>query len=112
MSAQIEMHELPFAAPIPAGHSVLIARLRPSEEIAPLGLLALDATSSTVYCGAALIGPLSSGHLSATTDPVGVLTTRWSWRLVKLTKGRVMGALVGTSFDGDHRMEVVTKLYV
>jgi len=85
--------ELPFLAPIPVGHEVLVVALRQSPEARRTQFLVLDQTVSVLYCDDRLWGPLS-GNVQATIDPVGLLT-RFSWVVDRQFAGRVCGAMVG-----------------
>ncbi len=108
MQTQIEAHDIAFVAPIPAGNQVLIARVRRSEGESWTPTLVLDVSSKALYRNDTLYGPLSNDVLS-TTDPLAVLT-RWSWKVVKVSEGRVVGCIVSTTGTGDSN--TATRLFV
>lgn len=84
--------ELPFLAPIPAGHEVLVVWLRQTPDDQRTRLLVLDQSARVLYCDDRLWGPLGANE-QATLDPVGLLT-RLSWVEDRRLMGRVSGAMV------------------
>jgi hypothetical protein len=103
------LHELPFIAPVPRNHEVLVATLRRSPHSDTRASLVLDRTTGILYCSDALWGPLDRSPL-ALTDPIGVLT-RFTWTVVQTSEGRCMGAMISTSSHGDSN-HAHTRLYV
>jgi hypothetical protein len=103
------LHELPFLAPVPRGHEVLVATLRRSPDSDQRASLVLDRTTGVLYCGEPLWGPLDRTPL-ALTDPIGVLT-RFTWTVIQRDEGRVMGAMISSASTGD-RNHAFTRLYL
>lgn len=91
--------ELPFLAPIPRGHEVLVVGLLRAPTATEPSWLVVDRTAGILYCGENLWGPLGQSA-EAASDPVAVLT-RWSWRVARSATGRVRAALVASSDVGD-----------
>jgi len=101
--------ELPFLAPIPRGHEVLVVGLLRDPGAFEPSWLALDRTAGVLYCGENLWGPIGRSA-EAATDPVAILT-RWSWRVAQSATGRVRAALVGSSDVGDSNF-AKTRLFL
>lgn len=99
------VHDLPFIAPVPRGHDVLVATFVIENRVA---IAVLDRTASTLYCPEDLWGPLYQDPVLAVTDPVAALT-RWTWKLRSATEGSCLGALVASSKNGE---EPRTRLVV
>jgi hypothetical protein len=103
-----EAYELPFLAPVPHGHEVVLVALLRSAESTKKTFLALDRTASILYCDDELWGIFRHEHEVA--DPVAALT-RWSWVVAKSTTGRVVGAMVSTADTGDSN-HAKTRLFI
>lgn len=88
-----------FLAPVPAGHEVLIATLRMSEESDVRASLVLDVSARALYCDERLWDPLL-GDPRATVDPLAVLG-QYSWVLETRTTGRVLGTASATRDRAD-----------
>jgi hypothetical protein len=103
-------HEIPFLAPVPRGHDVLVVWFKRTPE-APneSAALVLDQTGGILYCDDTLWGPLGTDP-RASTDPVGVLT-RWSWTVTRSYNGTVQGCAVSTKDRGDSN-HAKTRLFV
>lgn len=98
-------HELPFLAPIPRGHEVLIVKFSLAGKSPSL---VLDRTASSLYCPEALWAPLHQDPALAVTDPVA-LVTRFAWVVKSAVEGLCAGALVATT-AGHDRYDVKTIL--
>jgi hypothetical protein len=109
MSSEVELHQLPFLAPVPRGHEVLVATLRRSPESDVLASLVHDRTASVLYVGDTLLGPLDRNPL-AIQDPIAVLT-RYTWVVVSASVGRVAGAMISSTSAGDQN-HAQTRLFV
>jgi hypothetical protein len=110
MSTNVITHELPFTAPIPRGHEVLVAVMRRAPDSLVVEHLVLDETTSTLYCTDGLRGPLGR-HTLATTDPIAVLT-RWTWTVERAQRGTVVGAIVSESPRRGPEHDQSTLLFV
>jgi hypothetical protein len=97
-----------FMAPVPAGHEVLIATLRMSEESDVRASLVLDVSARALYCDERLWDPLL-GDPRATIDPLAVLA-QYSWVLETRTVGRVLGTATA-SRDRANMASARTVLY-
>jgi hypothetical protein len=93
-----DFRELPFVACIPQGHDALVVAFLRSPDATKQTLLALDLTTSILYCDEEVAGMFRSPQ--QVTDPVGALT-RWSWVVASQQKGRVAAAIVSTANSGD-----------
>jgi hypothetical protein len=102
------LHELPFLAPIPRGHEVLVVTFASEDKTLTA---VLDRTASSLYCPEALWGPLHQDPVRAVTDPVAVIT-RWAWTLRSAVEGVCAGAMMSTKSWGGDRHEVKTILLV
>ena len=100
-------HHLPFHAPIPRGHDVLLVTFG-LENKAPT--VVLDRTTSTLYCGEDMWGPLQNDPALAVTDPIA-LVTRWTWKVRSTIEGVCAGALISTRHVGESH-DVKTILLV
>jgi len=98
--------ELPFLAPIPRGHDVVVVTFT-LDDRSPT--LVVDRTAGTVYCPDALAGALQQDPLHAVADPISTLT-RWSWTVKSTMSGVCAGALVSTRVSGNNRYELKTHL--
>jgi hypothetical protein len=91
--------ELPFAAPIPRNHEVLVVTfLRDAKDA---HFVVLDQTNSTLYCAEELWGALQQDAALATTDPIAVVTRWAAWTVSATLKASCVGALVMTKTWGD-----------
>jgi hypothetical protein len=104
-----ELHELPFLAPVPRGHDVLVVSLRRTPDDPSLSRFVLDQTDGVLYCDEKLWGAFGRDVL-ATQNPLGVLT-RWSWVVEKAATGRVAGVMISTKNWGDTNHSE-TRLFV
>lgn len=107
-AAMASLLELPFLAPIPRGHEVLVVTFALDDK-APT--VVLDRTASTLYCPGDLWGPLHQDPALAVTDPVAVVT-RWAWTVQSTLGGTCAGALISSKSWGGDRLEVKTTLLV
>ena len=101
------LHELPFLAPIPRGHDVLVVTFTLAGKSPTI---VLDRTAANLYCTEDLWGPLHQDPVLAVTDPVAVIT-RWTWTVRSAVEGVCAGAVMSTKGWGD-RHEVKTCLLV
>lgn len=101
------VHDLPFVAPVPRGHDVLIVMFT-NGSYSPT--LLFDRTASTVYCPEAITGALHQDPVLAVTDPVAVVT-RFAWTVKSATEGICAGALISVNRLGD-RFDAKTTLVV
>lgn len=92
MRAELESLQLPFSAPVPRGHEVLFATVRPAQGSRERASLVLDRTCGCLYCAEQLWGALSADPRSL-TDPLAVLSER-SWVVDRTLAGRSLGAIV------------------
>jgi len=109
MPTSHELYELPFLAPVARGHEVIAATLRRAHDSDELASLVLDRSSGLVYCSEPLLEPLGRTELPL-TDPIAVLT-RFTWRVVRSTTGRSLGAVVSTTSVGDQN-HARTRLFI
>jgi hypothetical protein len=109
MPVHVELYELPFLAPVPRDHEVLVATLRRSPDSTVLASFVLDRTATVLYCGETLWGPLDRSP-TALHDPLGVLT-RFTWVVERSTLGQVVGAMVSSTSAGDQN-HAQTRLFV
>ena len=100
-------HDLPFLAPIPRGHEVLVVTFTLAGKSPTM---VLDRTTSNLYCPEPLWGPLHQDPVLAVTDPIAVVT-RFAWTVQSAVEGVCGGALVSTKGWGD-RYEIRTLLLV
>lgn len=101
------VHDLPFLAPIPRDHEVLVATFATTEN--RIATAVLDRTASILYCPEDLWGPLYKDPVLAVTDPVAALT-RWTWTLRTAVEGSCVGALVAAGRGGeDARTRLVVE---
>jgi hypothetical protein len=101
--------DLPFVAPVPQGHDVLVVHFHQGEPTR-LEALVLDRTDRVLYCGDRLWGPLGNDPALALHDPVAVLT-RFTWRTGQTVSGVSGGAIVSVKTSGDAN-ESRTRLFV
>lgn len=91
----IESFELPFLAPVPFGHDVLVVFARTELSLARL---VLDETTHVLYCEPRLWGALGT-NLRATVDPIGALAG-WKWTIERTLRGRSAGAMIAPGEQG------------
>ena len=109
MSAQDEVIQFPFLAPVPRGHEVLIGMVRQAPDSDVRASFVLDRTSGLLHCSERLWGPFGADP-AALVDPVAVLG-RWSWVFERVLAGHSLGAIVMTQDDAS-RSRGQTRLFV
>jgi hypothetical protein len=97
-SPRMEIINVEFAAMVPRGHEVVVAKFRSTVENKFVDIV-IDTTANVVYCDDRGWGPLIQIP-QAIDDPISAFQ-RWSWALIEQTKGTVSGAIVSTRDDGD-----------
>lgn len=100
--------ELPFVAPIPSHHEVLVVWLKRSPDATGESAFVLDRTAGVLYCDTSLWGPLGR-DARVLQDPLAVLT-RWSWVVTRSTTGVAAGAIVVTASGESNAAE--TRLFL
>ena len=91
------LHELPFLAPIPRGHEVLVIKLTLGDKSPSV---VLDRTAANLYCTDELWGPLHQDPGLAVIDPIAV-AKRWNWAVKSVTEGVCAGAMISSKSRGD-----------
>lgn len=100
--------EVPFLAPIPRGHEVLVAAMRHAEYTDPFWFV-LDRTTGTLYVGEESWGIFSRSK-TAVLDPIGFLA-QWNWKPERCVEGKMVAATVASSNRGDSNFSR-TRLFV
>jgi hypothetical protein len=88
--------DLGLLAPVPRDHLVLVATMQREES---RGTFVLDQTAGVLYADPTLWGPLGR-RVTAVTDPLATLA-QYGWRPVKKVVGRVVGAMISTTSEGE-----------
>jgi hypothetical protein len=101
--------EIPFFAPVPKGHEVLVVTF---ELDGKSPMLVHDKSASTVfYYGDDLAGPLNRMPELAVTDPVAAIT-RFPWTVKSALAGLCTGALCTTHYTSARGPESTTRLFI
>jgi hypothetical protein len=85
--------DLPFAAPVPRGHIVVLVQIQHTED-ARVGTALIDSTSGVVYCEEEWFGLFV--HAAAAREPARLARER-GWDVTEQLVGHVVGATVATS---------------
>lgn len=85
--------DLPFAAPVPRGHSVVLLRIQHADD-GRAGTALIDATTGVVYCEESMFGLFA--FATAASEPARV-AQGLGWEIVEQLAGRAAGATVATS---------------
>lgn len=101
------VHDLPFVAPIPRGHEVLLVTFTVDNQSPTL---VLDRTTSIVYCPENLWGPLHQDPVLAVSDPIAAVT-RFAWTVRNTVAGTCVGALISTQNSGN-KQEAKTRMLI
>ncbi len=99
--------DVPFLAPIPRGHEVLVVTF---ELDGKSPMLVHDKSAAAVYYPDDLSGPLLRAAEQAVDDPVTAIT-RFPWTVKDAIAGLSLGALVSTQRTS-RGQEATTRLFV